>query len=52
MTVVYGDGEIMGYIKDVTTPAHFMGEYDPNVFYDYGDITMRYGQVWAFDGTN
>lgn len=53
MTVVYGDGKVMGYIKDMTTPAaHFMGEYDPNIFYNYGDITMRYGQVWIFDGSN
>lgn len=53
MTIVYGDGKVMGYIRDMTTPAaHFMGEFDPNIFYNYGDITMRYGQVWIFDGSN
>ena len=53
MTVIYGDGEVMGYIKDMTTPAaHFIGEYDPNLFYDYGAICTRYGEMWAFDGRN
>jgi hypothetical protein len=53
MTAVYDNGKVMGYIKDITTPAaNFMGEYDPNIFYNYGDITMRYGQVWIFDGSS
>ena len=53
MTVLYGDGKVMGYIKDMTTPAaSFMGEYDPNLFYDYGAICTRYGETWAFDGHN
>lgn len=42
----------MGYIEDMITPAaHFMGEYDPNIFYNYGDIVIRYDQEWIFDGS-
>lgn len=53
MTVVYGDGKVMEYIKDITTSAaHFMGEYNPNILYDYGAITMRNGEAWAFTGTS
>ena len=53
MTVVYGDGKVMGYIKDTTTPAaYFVGEYDSNLFYEYGAICTRYGKIWAFDGCN
>lgn len=51
MTIVYGDGKVIGYIEDMTTPAaHFIGEYDSNIFYDYGAITMRHGDAWIFDG--
>ena len=45
------DGELMANIKNITTPAaYFVGEYDPNLFYEYGAICTRYGKVWAFDG--
>lgn len=51
MTTIYGDGKVMGYIKDMTTPAaYFVGEYDSNLFYEYGAICTRYGEIWAFDG--
>ena len=52
MTVLYGDGREMGYIRDITTPAAiFMGEYDSNTFYDYGAITMRNGEAWIYTGS-
>ena len=42
----------MRYIQDITTPAaYFMGEYDPNIFYDYGAITIRHGENWIFNGS-
>ena len=42
----------MRYIQDITPPAAcFMGEYDPNIFYDYGAITMRNGENWIFNGS-
>ena len=43
--------EIPQYIKEITTPAAcFMGEYDPSISYNYGDITIRHGDSWIFDG--
>ena len=51
MTIIYGNGTAMGYIKDMTTPAaHFMGEYDSNIFYNYGSVCTRRGEIWIFDG--
>ena len=43
--------EMAQYIKEITTPAaYFMGEYDSNIRYNYGDITIRHGDAWIFDG--
>jgi len=50
MTTVYGNGEIMMTISDITPAAHFVGDYNPNLFYDYGAICMKRGEMWAFDG--
>ena len=47
MTELYGNGKLMATI---TPAAHFVGDYDPNLFYDYGAICMRRHEMWMFDG--
>ena len=52
MTTAYSNKEFMQLVMDITTPAaHFMGDYDSNLFYDYGAICMRRHEMWIFDGS-
>ena len=50
MTELYGNGELMATITDAMPAAHFVGDYDPNLFYNYGAVYVRYGDLWTFDG--
>lgn len=44
------------YVQDSIFTSRFIGEYDPNIEYDYGDIVTKEidGQkvLWMFDGYN
>ena len=57
MTTFYGDGRVIGYMEDITfvqntlsPAAHFVGDYDPNRFYDYGAVCIRHNGIWMFNG--
>lgn len=34
-------------VATITGIMHFMGEYDSNKWYDYGDICLRNGSLWV-----
>ena len=50
MTTVDGNGEVMMTLPNITPAAHFVGDYNPNLFYDYGAICMKHSEMWVFDG--
>ena len=50
MTTFYGDGKVIGYLEDITPAAYYVGDYNPNHFYDYGAICKRHNGLWIFNG--
>ena len=52
MTTVYGNDEIMMTLPDVSTTFNFMGEYDSNLFYNYGSVCTYKGEMLMFDGND
>ena len=50
MITIYSGSEVMATIPDLPSSFNFMGEYDSNLFYNYGSVCTRNGEVWVFDG--
>lgn len=50
MTTIYSDGETVATIPDLPSSFNFMGEYDSNLFYNYGCVCTYRGEVCMFDG--
>ena len=36
---------------NIISNMHFIGDYNPNLYYNYGAICTRQGELWQFDGT-
>ena len=36
---------------DIISTIYFMGEYDPNIFYDCGAVTLKDGEEYIFNGS-
>lgn len=36
---------------DIISTIYYIGEYDPNLFYDYGAVTVKDGKEQIFNGS-